>query len=349
MGRKHWEERLHDHAQALTSPALATAREAAGKEPTQLCVNRRLWSLVDDTVVEVPFPEACGFSFLYASPRGWTLGVSSSAGLSATLLHPFTGGSESLPALPPCFADDDQRILRDMVWDRSPDAVVVSPRKGGAFFCRLRPVDASWSPVTGCSSSQDGRTSSITYCDGTFYLLNGRARRVTAVIEPPPPRMVKPRLASCEPESTLIASSGELLLLVRTRLLIEEGSYYNSDRMFKVFRADRRNLAAGWSSDVTDDGRGGIGDRAVFVDHLRGFLVEANGVNGVKRNSMYVASAHTVVDDDYGMDVYANYTVSVVDLTDLTTEDLYYGNLVRKCRDGSLWQWPSWLFMPNLY
>uniref|UniRef100_A0ACD5U2H0 Uncharacterized protein n=1 Tax=Avena sativa TaxID=4498 RepID=A0ACD5U2H0_AVESA len=325
--------------------------------PSQFRVNRRLWSLVDDSVVEVPFPEARGFSFLYASPRGWTLGVSSSRGLSATLLHPFTGASESLPALPPCFADEDQRILRNMVWDRSPDAVVVSPRKGGALFCRLRPVvDASWSPVTGCCSSQDGRTSSIAYCDGTFYLLDGRARRVTAVdgatfavaavIEPPPPRMVKPRLPGCEPESTLIASPGELLLLVRTRLLIEEGSYYNSNRMFKVFRADHRNLAAGWS-DVTD-GRGGIGDRAVFVDHLRGFLVEANGVNGVKRNSMYVASAHTVVDDDYGMDVYANYTVSVLDLTDLTTEDLYYGNLVRKCRDGSLWQWPSW-FMPNLY
>jgi hypothetical protein len=63
---------------------------------------------------------------------------------------------------------------------------------------------------------------------------------------------------------------------------------------------------------------------------------------------MYVARGYEVVDDDYGMDVYAKFTVSVLDLADRTTENLGYGNL-RKFRDGGgLWQWPSW-FMTNLH
>jgi hypothetical protein len=60
-----------------------------------------------------------------------------------------------------------------------------------------------------------------------------------------------------------------------------------------------------------------------------------------------VASSHEVVDDDYGMDVWGRYTVSVLDLGDLTTQDLSRGNLLN-CRCGRFWQWPSWI-MPNLH
>ncbi|CAM0955185.1 unnamed protein product [Alopecurus aequalis] len=311
--------------------------------PSQVSsVNLILWSLVDDRIVEMPVPAARGFYFLFASPRGWTLGVGPHD-LSAKLLHPITGASESLPALPPSFRGDDRKTLRDMVWDRSPAAIMVSPRKG-AFFYRLSPCGGgSWSPVARCSQDAH-RVSSITYCDGTFYLLDGSARRViavdgttfavTAVIEPPD--MVSPR-TYCGPESTLIASPGELLLIVRTSLLFEV-VYHSSEGFLKVFRADVRSQAAAWS-EVTDGS--GIGDRAVFVDHVRGFCVEASGVNGLRRNCMYVARGYEVVDDDYGMDVYAKFTVSVLDLADCTTENLEYGNL-RKFRDGRLWQWPSW-------
>jgi hypothetical protein len=311
-------------------------------------VKRRLWSLADDSITEIPVPTARGRSFLFASPRGWTLGVAND--LAATLLHPFTGASESLPTLPPSFHDGDQRILRDTVWDRSPDAVVVSSGKG-AFFCRLRPVGdpGSWSPVAGlCSLQGADRVTSITYCDdGTFYLLDKRAGKVTAVdsatfgvvaaIEPPDLAMPNSWLI---PESTLIASSAELLLIVRTQLVYQGHS--GSEGLFKVFRAESRSLEAGWSEVAGD-----IGDRAVFVDHLRGFCVEANGVNGVRRNCVYVASSHKEVNDDYGMDVWGRYTVSMLDLADLTTQDLWHGNLLN-FRCSRFWQWPSWC-MPNLH
>ncbi|KAM0871218.1 hypothetical protein ACQ4PT_039537 [Festuca glaucescens] len=323
----------------------ASARCAHRGAQSRRRVNRRLWSLADDSVAEIPVPAARGRSFLFASPRGWTLGVAND--LAATLLHPFTGASESLPALPPSFHDGDQRILRDTVWDRSPDAVVVSSGKG-AFFCRLLPGDGrSWSPVAGCSQAAD-RVSSITYCDdGTFYLLDKRAHKVTAVdgvtfavvaaIEPPD--LVMPN-SWLTPESTLVASSAELLLIVRTHLVYR--GYFGSKGLFKVFRAERQSLAAGWSEVAGD-----MGDRAVFVDHLRGFCVEANGVNGVRRNCVYVASSHEMVNDDYGLDVWGRYTVSVLDLADLTTQDLSRGNLLN-CMCGRFWQWPSWC-MPNLH
>jgi hypothetical protein len=264
---------------------------------------------------------------------------------AVTLQNPFTGASESLPALPSPFRVY-RSTLQNMLWDRSPDAVMVSPGPGkGAYFCRLpAPDGGSWSPVAGCSQAAD--TSSITYCDGTFYLLDGSTRRVMAVdgatfavagvIEPPD--MVLPTRFWLEPNSVLVASSGELLLIVRTSLLLEV-VYHSSEGFLKIFRADVRGPAAAWS-EVADGS--GIGDRAVFVDHFRGFCVEASEVNGLRRNCMYVARGYEVVDDDYGMDVYAKFTVSVLDLADLATENLEYGNL-SKFRDGSLWRWPSWL------
>lgn len=333
-----WRSASAEHAARRRAPLLLLPSQSYSR------VNRRLWSPADDSIKEIPMPAACGRSFLFASPRGWTLGVAND--LTATLLQPFTGASESLPALPPSFHDEYKKILRDMVWDRSPDAVMISPGKG-AFFCKLPGDGGSWSPA---GSSQTAVVSSITYDDGTFYLLDGRARRVTAVdaatfavtavVEPPD--LVSPRHSWCTPESTLVVSSGELLLIVRTHLLFQVAPY-GSEGLLKVFRADSRSLAAGWSEVAG----GGIGNRALFVDHLRGFCVEANGLNGVRRNCVYVASSHEMVNDDYGLDVWGRYTVSVLDLDDLTTQDLSYGNLL-KCMCGRFWQWPSWI-MPNLH
>ncbi|KAM0863430.1 hypothetical protein ACQ4PT_044601 [Festuca glaucescens] len=336
-----WRSASAAHAARRRIPVLLVPSEVYS-------VNRSLWSLADDRIVEIPVPAAHGFYFLFASPRGWTLGVASHD-LSAKLLHPITGASESLPELPPSFRDDDRKILRDMVWDRSPEAIMVSPGKG-TFFCRLRPCgDGSWSPVAGCSQDAD-HVSSITYCDGTFYLLDGSTRRVMAVdgttfavaaVIEPPDIVLPARYSWFEPNSALAASSGELLLIVRTSLLFEV-VYHSSEGFIKVFRADVRSPAAAWS-EVTDGS--GIGDRAVFVDHFRAFCVEASSVNGLRRNCMYVARGYEVVDDDYGMDVYAKFTASVLDLAALTTKNLEYGNL-SKFREGRLWRWPSW-FMTN--
>lgn len=245
-------------------------------------VNRRLWSLTDDRIVVTPMPAARGRSFLFASTHGWMLGVAGD--FSATLVHPFTGASAILPSLPSSFRDNDEKILRDMVWDWSPHAVMVSTSKG-AFFCR--PGDGAWSPA-GCS--QLAAISSITYCNGAFYLFDGDTRKTTVldatnfavveVIEQPALEMPN---RWCESESTLVVSSADLLLIVRTRLL-HPGGFHGSGELFKAFRAERRNRPPIWS-EVAD-----IGNRAVFVDHFRGFCVEANGLNGVRRNCMYVST-----------------------------------------------------------
>ncbi|VAH19977.1 unnamed protein product [Triticum turgidum subsp. durum] len=327
-----WRSASAEHAARRRVPLLLLPSQQNSR------VNRSLWSLADDSITEIPMPAACGRSFLFASPRGWTLAVADD--FSATLLHPFTGASESLPALPPSFHDGYQMILRDMVWDRSPDAVMVSQGKG-AFFCRLQGDGRSWTPA---DLSPPARVGSITYCDGAFYLLDKRANKVTAVdgatfavaaaIEPPDLAMPDRSWAR---ESTLVVSSASELLLV------VHGGCHRSKGLFKAFHADRGSLVAGWS-EVSG---GGLGDRAVFVDHARGFCVEANGVNGVRRNCVYVASAHEEANANAnsGWGDWGRYTVSMLDLDGLTTQNLSHGNLL-KCLHGR--QRPSWS-MPNLH
>jgi hypothetical protein len=339
----------------------ASAVHAARRRiPLLLVPTAGSWSLADGSISQTPMPTSrslpfrfASLSFRFASPRGWAFSVT--IDFAVTLQNPFTGASESLPALPSPFRVY-RSTLQNMLWDRSPDAVMVSPGPGkGAYFCRLPAPDGGlWSPVAGCSQAAD--TSSITYCDGTFYLLDGRTRRIMAVdgttfavasvIEPPDMVAPSPTRSWRTPETTLVASSGELLLMVRSHLLFKAGCRNDSESegLFKAFRADSRSPAAGWSEIAGGD----IGDRAVFVDHLRGFCVEANGVNGLRRNCMYVASTNCLVDDECGMDVlYGVYSVSVLDLADLTTQNLSHGNLMN-CRYGRHLQWPTW-FMPNLH
>jgi hypothetical protein len=188
-----------------------------------------------------------------------------------------------------------------------------------------------------------GQVSSITYCDGAFYLFDGETRRtvgvdcetfaVATVIEPPPVTLIVPDehlLTWNRPkaESTLVVSSAEeFLVIVRTHQ--PEGSYGGSgeDVLIEAFRWDRRSWAG------VDD----IGDHAVFVDSFRGFCVEANGVNGVRRNCVYVADGSSD----------GTCTVSMLDLAGLATERLSLGNLGSH-RCGRFWQRPSWS-MPNLH
>ncbi|KAK3138559.1 hypothetical protein QOZ80_5AG0370460 [Eleusine coracana subsp. coracana] len=303
---------------------------------------RRFWSVADDRLREIPVP--ANHAFLFASYHGWMLAVARD--MRATLVFPFTGDSAGLPTLPfsSSSGDAEEKTIRDLAWDWSPHGVVVSPGKGeGAFFCRQG--DESWRPI-GCSSA---RVTSITYCQGSFYLFDGstctgtvvdaETQAVVAEITKPPTLKTPSPWHS---EANLVVSPGELLLLVRTQLL-HTGYVVFSD-MFKVFRADRAagggRSPGGWSEVVG----GGIGDRAVFVDHFRAFCVEASGVNGVRGNCMYGASAHEEVNDDYGMDVNGRYTVEMLDLADLTTKSLWNNDVLCLCVLKSL---DSWFSSPN--
>ncbi|CAN6341748.1 unnamed protein product [Urochloa humidicola] len=313
--------------------------------PTQyyaVAASRGVWSPADDSLGDISLPAARGRSFLFASNHGWTLAVSRvEGGLTAGLLHPFTGASSGLPALPFSSGGDYVTIPRDLVWDWSPHGVLVSPRNG-AFFCR--PGDGSWRPVAvDCTSAS---ISSVTYCDGAFYLFDGNTCRatvvdaetlaVTAVIEPPAPGK-KIRCWS-DFETGLAVSPAELLLVVKSW-------YWDGTKdSAKAFRADRVPLGGrrpSWSwSPVAD-----IGERAVFMDRLRAFCVEANGLNGVRRNCLYLARSYEEVNDDYRCDVNGRYTVSVRDLAGPRSEDLGYGSLLKvKC--SFFWQHPSWLLPP---
>uniref|UniRef100_A0A0D9WHD1 F-box domain-containing protein n=1 Tax=Leersia perrieri TaxID=77586 RepID=A0A0D9WHD1_9ORYZ len=305
--------------------------------------SRRVWHPADDTLGEIPLPAGRGRSFLFGSTRGWTLGVSADLS-SATLVDPYTGASADLPPLPSSFRRGDGSgggrvvIPRDLVWDWSPRAVVVSPGKG-AIFCR--PGDGSWSsPVA--AAAVDARVTSITYCDGKFYLFDGATRKTlavdaatfsdVAVIEPPPQLDQEMRAWPSwrRYEASLavdVSSSDELLLLVRTQLLHPVCSGWTMDKKF--FKAFRRSPHGGggeiWSKVAE------IGDRAVLVDHFRAFCVEVNGRNGLRRNCVYVASSYGEANDDYGMDVYGKYTVTVLDLANLETVELSrgrHGNLI---------------------
>ncbi|KAK3138560.1 hypothetical protein QOZ80_5AG0370470 [Eleusine coracana subsp. coracana] len=354
-----WRSASAAHAARRRVPLLLIPTQRYGTR-----VSRDVWSPADDSLREIPLAAARGRSFLFASHRGWTLAVAG-GDLSSKILmvNPFTGASAELPPLPfsrsgKCHVSDDP-VPRDLVWDLSPHGVVVgSPSGGGAFFCRHGDASSSWTRL-GCDDDSSADViSSVTYCDGAFYLFEGNVCRITvvdaetlavaAVIEPPAIKFPRWRF-----EANLAVSPGELLLLVRTQLL--HPGWYNSDDIFMAFRADQRRVGGGGTDVVWSEVAGGIGDRTVFVDHFRAFCVEANGLNGLRSNCMYVASSYGSVDDDYGMEVTGgHYTVSVLNLDDLTTENLRckvdkknvkYGNL-SKLNCNTFWQWPSWL-LPN--
>ncbi|CAN6337379.1 unnamed protein product [Urochloa humidicola] len=339
--------------------------------PTQHHCNaasRRAWSPADDSLAEVQLPAASGGrSFLFASNHGWTLAVAAGRddlSLSVTLVNPFTGASSDLPPLP--FASsrgDYDTIPRELVWDWSPHGVMVSSSRNGfsassfmgkassaAFFCR--PGDGSWRPVVGCPPSAS--VSSVTYCDGAFYLFDGKTCKATvvdaetlalaAVIEPP---ALEIQIPWSDFETSLVVSHDELLLLLLVKTQLVQERRRHQKKFFKAFCADRVAPGGGGRSPRWSP-VGDIGERAVFVDHLRAFCVEANGLKGVRRNCLYLASSHEqVIHDYYGLDdVCRMYTVSVLDCSDPSTSDcLGHGKLL-SVESSTFWQYPSWL-LPN--
>ncbi|CAL4901159.1 unnamed protein product [Urochloa decumbens] len=254
-------------------------------------------------------------------------------------VHPITGASRDLPPLPSRGAF--QATPPELAWDWSPRGVLVSPRRGAFFY---RPGDrTSWRPV--CPSS--AYISSVTYCHGAFYLLDGTTCRATIVdaetlavaevIEPPAlGKEILPWLGSYF-QIGLAVSPAELLLLVKCW---EREGYKNIAKAFRADRVPADRSTMRWSP-VAD-----IGERAVFMDHLRAFCVEANGLNGVRRNCLYHARSYKVVNDDYGWDVNERYTVCVRDFANTISEDLGYGNLLKVTCSFDRRQDPSWLLPP---
>ncbi|XP_039840907.1 uncharacterized protein LOC120700736 [Panicum virgatum] len=312
---------------------------------------RLVWSLADDRLRDAPLPEAPGgHSFVFASHHGWILTVvAGDGGFKASLVYHFTGVSEQLPRLPSSFGGDGGgRLTFDSLsWDWSPQGVVVSPGKG-AFFCR--PGDGSWRSV-GCSSAA---VTSVTACDGALYLFDRKTRSATvvdagtlavaAVIEAP--ALEIPRWQRDEIEANLVVCPHELILLVLSKLHHPWCSGWPS--FCKTFRADADPGAVTGGRSPSWSEVAGIGDRAVFVDNLRAFCVEANDHNGLRRNCVYEASSYHAIDDDfdYSFDRYGRmYSVAVLDFANHTTESLTFGSLVKLWSPGD-GQCSSWL-MPS--
>ncbi|KAL6619104.1 hypothetical protein ACP70R_034243 [Stipagrostis hirtigluma subsp. patula] len=208
--------------------------------------------------------------------------------------------------------------LGDMGWDWSSHDVVVSMPYMGVFFCR--PGDRTWRPIVGCSCAF---VTSVTYCDGAFFLLGGRkvmvvdagTMAVATVIEPPPAVKATPGWLY---KISLVVSPDEFLL-VRTPL-----PHSVSNGLRGRHRRPRRVRGH---------------------HHVRAFCVEANALNGLRGNCVYVAArSYEEVRDEYGtMSVNGRYTVSMHDIADdLTTVDLSLKKEVTVW-SNMFWQWPSWL------
>ncbi|KAL6609842.1 hypothetical protein ACP70R_039811 [Stipagrostis hirtigluma subsp. patula] len=268
--------------------------------------------------------------YLFASNHGWMLAVKSN--LSLTPVHPFVGDSANLPMVPGWFHGDIEERLGDMAWDWSPHGVMVSMPYMGAFFGR--PGDISWRPIVGCSSTG---VTSVNYCDGAFFLFDGKVTvldagtlAVAAVIEPPHALEAVP---SWLLEVSLVVSPDELLLVWTP--LSDWGLNGGRVRVFRTSRA-AGDRSTSWSE--VD----GIGDRAVFVDHLRAFWVEANALNGLRGNSVYITRSYEEGHDDYGINVRGRYTVAVLGIADDPATGYLSSEKLVRVWWNNFWQWPSW-------
>ncbi|KAL6619103.1 hypothetical protein ACP70R_034242 [Stipagrostis hirtigluma subsp. patula] len=336
-----WRSASAAHAARRRIPLLLVPTE----DDYRTCFKPGVWSLTDDRFREFSLPSLRGLPYLFTSHHGWMLAVETA--LSAALVHPLAGGSVDLPALPTPFRSYREKLLRDLTWDWSPHGVVVSMPGRGAFFCR--PGDGSWRPI---GSSSAGVTR-VTYCDGAFFLFEGKTCRVIvvdagtlavdAMIEPP---LELEAYSSWLYEVSLVVSPDELLL-VRTPLLISEENGWR----VKVFRANRGvdGRSTSWSEIA------GIGGRAVFVvvDHLRAFCVEADALSGLRGNFVYVARSYEEVHDDLGMDVSGRHTVAVLDIAVVEAVDISLKNQEKWVSMwweswDTFWQRPSW-WLPSLH
>jgi hypothetical protein len=214
---------------------------------------------------------------LYASPHGWTLAIDPTD-LAASLLHPFTGATRPLPPLPAFFAETD-----DLAWDWSPHGVMVSCGEG-LLFCASDPPSQFWVPIPVLA---DCNASSINYADGEFFVFEEDVCRTTildaitldagAVI--PAPAVELPS------EARVAVAGDELFLLVKSKWAYLFGDDIDWS---KAFRVNHR------SDDLVWQELEGIGDRALFVDSLHGFVVPTAGFANLESNTIYSVSCEEV-------------------------------------------------------
>ncbi|KAJ4786265.1 F-box SKIP23-like protein (DUF295) [Rhynchospora pubera] len=279
--------------------------------PSTTCTH--FYSLSENRVYATPPPGIPNNSRLFGSASGWFLSLSGrNRHITISLINPFTGASIGLPSANPgsslAYVGDDT-----LVWDRS-DLVVVAAcnTREGVFYCRLG--DSAWSSI---ENQELNTASSITFYDGKFYILqvdmcettvlDGETLEQITVIAAPQ--------LNTPVEAHLSVSSGELLLLVKSRWMY---LFPDCDSQFyKVHRVDLNDELVEWS-EVND-----IGNRALFVDNLHCFSVEVGDNSLLKRNCIYSAQSKT---SGGSRNLSRSYSISI----------FYLGNGNCECIEGAL-------------
>ncbi|KAJ3687958.1 hypothetical protein LUZ61_017122 [Rhynchospora tenuis] len=271
------------------------------------------YSLSQNRVYATPPPGIPDNSRLFGSASGWFLSLSGrNRRITMSLVNPFTGASMELPSTDPssslAYVGDDT-----LVWDCS-DSVVVAACSTieGVFYCRFG--ESAWSSI---ENQQLNTASSITFYDGKFYILqvdtcettvlDGETLEQITVIAAPE--------LNTPLEAHLLVSSGELLLLVKSRWMYLFPD--SNSQFYKVHRVDLNDELLEWS-EVND-----IGNRALFVDNLHCFSVEVGDDSMSKRNSIYSAQSKT---SGGSRNLSRSYSISIFDL----------GNGSCECIEGAL-------------
>ncbi|KAL6843364.1 hypothetical protein ACP4OV_027077 [Aristida adscensionis] len=219
------------------------------------------------------------------------------------LVDPFTGEVvAALPDLPvprsetepvPCRREEPRprcAVATDdgLAWDWSPRGVMVA--RGDTAFFRAHGGGGGggggWTPV---HQSRRGSAMSVNYRAGTFFLLEFRSVRVTAIDAgtlrrraevPPPPGVADIDVAYLAP----LSDAGDVLLLVRRAGDAARGMVFSE--AYRARLGGRR--PARWAR--TED----IGDRAVFVDGAHGFAVDTGRGPPPLGNCVYVTRTEEV-------------------------------------------------------
>ncbi|KAJ4798492.1 F-box SKIP23-like protein (DUF295) [Rhynchospora pubera] len=213
---------------------------------------RNLYSYSEDRFYGFQLPDcAHGSNIIHGSTSGWLL--VSRGDWNLYLINPFSPNSfTSENRLGSICASN----VRYRSWDLSPSIIVTTSYK----------------------DYRDPKFKNITYYDGYFYVVwekerhilicNDRLHMVALIY---PPSEVRDKIFTAD----LAVSNDELFFLVRLQGCNLPYSH--------IFWMDRHEVATGkeWT-EVT-----GIGYRAIFVDYLHCFLVEAGEATGLTKNCIY--------------------------------------------------------------
>ncbi|KAJ3709318.1 hypothetical protein LUZ61_013023 [Rhynchospora tenuis] len=225
---------------------------------------RHFYSFSEDRFYRFQVPDcARGSNLLCGSASGWLL-ASRIDNSYLHLINPFTPDAD--PVLSVFNSSTNLPRSNDincMSWDWD--------------------LSTSWIAITTFVPNRDRGVKSITCCQSYFYILEDKVPVVQIYLEYHRMATIHPPFALTGVHiltADLAVSPDELFLLVRL-----DGCNLPYSHIFWL---DRHKVAAGekWTEVA------GIGDRAIFIDFLHCFLVEAGGATGLKKNCVY--SVHSI-------------------------------------------------------